>query len=367
MRVILSGGGTGGHIYPALALVDVIKEKEPDSEFLYIGSFRGVEQNIVPKAGLNFQQLNVQGFSRSLSLTNFKTIWLFFKAVKQAKRYIRDFQPDVVVGTGGYVSGAVLYAAQQLGIKTVIHEQNSVAGVTNKFLARKADKIALAFADAEQFFPAGKTVLVGNPRAQEVAGIQSDFSWTTYGLDDQQQTLLVFGGSQGAPAINAAFLDAIKDFNNRDYQVVLVAGPKRLANFQDDLKQRSLTLHDNVKVLPYIDNMPAVMKQATALVSRAGATSIAELTALGLPAILVPSPYVTGDHQSKNAAALVRAGAAKEIQEPDLSGRTLVEAADELLLDPAKSQAMQESATELGIRDAGDRLYQVIQDVMESK
>lgn len=364
MKVMLSGGGTGGHIYPALALADVIKEKEPETEFLYVGSFRGVEKNIVPKTGIPFKQLHVQGFKRSLSLDNFKTVWLFLKAVKQAKKIIKEFQPDVVVGTGGYVSGAVLKAAQELHIPTVIHEQNSVAGVTNKFLAKGATKIGIAFPDAKAFFPADKTELIGNPRAQEVAKMKSDFSWKTYGLSDDKKTLLIFGGSQGAPAINLATLEAIPAFNKRNYQVVLVAGPKRIDNFMRLLKDQGKVLSDNIKVLPYIDNMPAVMQKAAVLVSRAGATSIAELTALGLPSILVPSPFVTGDHQSKNAKSLVDAGAALSIKEPDLNGETLVKAADALLENDAQAKAMEGQSKKVGIRDAGDRFYHLIKEVI---
>ncbi|MBS9337607.1 undecaprenyldiphospho-muramoylpentapeptide beta-N-acetylglucosaminyltransferase [Fructobacillus parabroussonetiae] len=366
MKVMLSGGGTGGHIYPALALADIIKEKEDDAEFLYVGSFRGVEKNIVPKTGMPFKQLHVQGFKRSLSMDNVKTVWLFLKAVKQAKKMIRDFQPDVVVGTGGYVSGAVLKAAQKLHVPTVIHEQNSVAGVTNKFLAKNATKIGIAFPDAQAFFPKEKTELIGNPRAQEVAKMQSDFSWTTYGLSDDKKTLLIFGGSQGAPAINLATLAAIPAFNERDYQVVLVAGPKRIDHFMDLLKEQGKTLSDHVKVLPYIENMPAVMQKATVLVSRAGATSIAELTALGLPAILVPSPFVTGDHQSKNAKSLVDAGAALAIKEPDLDGNSLVKAADALLQNDAQAAAMKGQSKQVGITDAGDRFYALIKSVIKN-
>ncbi|GAP00091.1 UDP-N-acetylglucosamine--N-acetylmuramyl-(pentapeptide) pyrophosphoryl-undecaprenol N-acetylglucosamine transferase, partial [Fructobacillus ficulneus] len=250
-------------------------------------------------------------------------------------------------------------------IPTVIHEQNSVAGVTNKFLARKATKIALGFAAAESQFPAGKTVLIGNPRGQEVAELNSDFSWQEYGLADDKKTLLIFGGSQGAPAINLATLEAIEEFNKRTYQVVLVAGPKRIENFERLLQERGLTLGDHIKVLPYIENMPAVMKKADVLVSRAGATSIAELTALGLPAILIPSPFVTGDHQTKNASSLVEVGAALSIKEPDLNGASLVKAADALLLHDDQAAAMKKQAAAAGATDAGDRFYDLVKSVIK--
>ncbi|CAH1854337.1 undecaprenyldiphospho-muramoylpentapeptide beta-N-acetylglucosaminyltransferase [Convivina intestini] len=364
MRVILSGGGTGGHIYPALALSKVIKEHEPDSEFLYVGSLRGVEANIVPKTGMAFDQLEIQGFRRSLSFDNFKTLYFFLKAVHRAKKIIRDFKPDVVIGTGGYVSGAVVYAAQALKIPTVIHEQNSVAGITNRFLARKATRIGLAFQAAESQFPSEKTRLVGNPRAQEVAGIQSDFSWTEIGLTDNQPTLLIFGGSQGAPAINKAVLQAMSDFNQRSYQTVIVTGPKRFDSFQTQLKELNITPQAQIKILPYIDNMPAVLAKTAAIVARAGATSLAEITALGIPSILIPSPYVTGDHQRKNAQSLVEAGAALMITEDQLSEQKLMATVDQIMLDQTMRADMAKKAAAIGEPQAGEALYRLVLDAM---
>lgn len=359
MKIILSGGGTGGHIYPALALAEVIRKHEPNTEFLYVGSERGVESNIVPATGMPFEKLTVQGFKRSFSLENIKTVSLFLKAVKEAKKIIKDFDPDVVVGTGGYVSGAVVYAAQRLHIPTVIHEQNSVAGVTNKFLSRGATKIGVAFDAALSQFPKDKVFVVGNPRAQQVASIKSNFSWQQIGLSDEKPSLLIFGGSQGAPPINLAVIDAMQEFNKRNYQVVIVTGPKRYENVLDRLTTQPA---DNVRILPYIENMPEVLAKTSAIVSRAGATSIAEITALGIPSILVPSPYVTGDHQTKNAQSLVDAGAALMITEPALSGKALLLAADSLLLNESVSKTMTEQAKNVGIRDAGDRLYALILD-----
>ena len=210
MRLLVSGGGTGGHIYPALALIERLKQVEPDTEVLYVGTTRGLENKIVPAAGLRLKTLHTQGFKRSLSLENFKTVYLFLKSVHDAKKIIRDFKPDVVLGTGGYVSGAVLYAAAKMHIPTVIHEQNSVVGITNKFLSRYVDEIAIAFEAARDQFPADKVNMTGNPRAQQVAAnASSNYSWTNDGLSDDKPTMMVFGGSQGAPKINQSVIDAI--------------------------------------------------------------------------------------------------------------------------------------------------------------
>ncbi|WP_261810249.1 undecaprenyldiphospho-muramoylpentapeptide beta-N-acetylglucosaminyltransferase [Levilactobacillus humaensis] len=358
MRLIVSGGGTGGHIYPALALIKALKKRDPDAEVLYVGSERGLESSIVPAKGIPFKSTKIQGFKRSLSFENFKTVYLFLKSVHETKKMIREFKPDVVVGTGGYVSGAVVYAASRLHIPTMIHEQNSVVGITNRFLSRYVDRIAYVFDAAVDQLPANKMVKTGNPRAQEAAEVVSHFSWSEYHLQDNRPTLLVFGGSQGALKINAATVAAIPAFNQRDYQVVFVTGQKRYDGVMDQLKD--VTLNDNVVVKPYIPNMPEVLPKVAAIVGRAGATSLAEITADGIPSILIPSPYVTADHQTKNAQSLVNVGAAEIIKEADLTGETLVAKADQLMNDDALRQDMAQASKQLGVPDAADRVLDVV-------
>ncbi|KJW12295.1 undecaprenyldiphospho-muramoylpentapeptide beta-N-acetylglucosaminyltransferase [Levilactobacillus spicheri] len=358
MRLMVSGGGTGGHIYPALALIKALKKRDPDAQVMYVGSERGLESTIVPAKGIPFQSTRIQGFKRSLSLENFKTVYLFLKSVHEAKKMIRDFKPDVVVGTGGYVSGAVVYAASRLHVSTMIHEQNSVVGMTNKFLSRYVDKIAYVFDAAVDQLPANKMVKTGNPRAQEAAEIVSHFQWDEYGLHDDVPTLLIFGGSQGALKINSATVAAIPAFNQRNYQVVFVTGQKRYDGVMDQLK--NVQVADNVVVKPYIPNMPEVLPRVAAIVGRAGATSLAEITADGIPSILIPSPYVTADHQTKNAKSLVDVGAAEMITEADLSGTTLVAKADQLMNDDALRQDMASASKHLGVPDAADRVLDVV-------
>ena len=359
MRLLVSGGGTGGHIYPALALIERLKQVEPDTEVLYVGTTRGLENKIVPDAGIKLETMQMQGFKRSLSLDNFKTVYLFLKSVHHAKKIIRDFKPDVVLGTGGYVSGAVLYAAAKHHVPTVIHEQNSVVGVTNKFLSRYVDQIAIAFEAARSQFPAAKVTMVGNPRAQQVAAqTHSDFSWTEYGLKDEVPTLMIFGGSQGAPKINQTVVDAIPEFNKRDYQVLFATGQKRYEHVKEQLKD--VKLGDNVKAVPYIKDMPAKMPKVAALVSRAGATTIAEVTALGGPTILIPSPYVTANHQVKNAQALVRKNAGLMITEDRLDARSLLVQADKIMQNADLRAEMAAAAKKLGKPDAADHLIKVL-------
>ena len=339
MRIIVSGGGTGGHIYPALALIERLKQVEPDTQVLYVGTDRGLENKIVPAAGLELKVLHTQGFKRSLSLENFKTAYLFLKAVHDAKKIIKEFKPDVVLGTGGYVSGAVLYAAAKLHVPTVIH--------------------AIAFDAARDQFPAAKVTMCGNPRAQQAAAnANSDFSWTSYGLSDDKPVLMIFGGSQGAPKINASVVQAIPEFSKRDYQVVFATGQKRYDQVKEALKD--VKVGSNVKVVPYIEDMPTKMPKVACLVSRAGATTIAEITALGIPTILIPSPYVTANHQVKNAMALVKNGAAAMITEDQLDGRSLLVQADRLMEDQAARDQMAQASKKMGRPDAADRLIKIL-------
>lgn len=365
MRIIVSGGGTGGHIYPALATVKRLKALEPDTKVLYIGSERGLEGNIVPEAGFDFKSLRVQGFHRSLSLDNFKTIYLFLKATREAKKYLEIFKPDVVVGTGGYVSGPVLYAAQQMGIPTVIHEQNSVVGVTNKFLARKVTKVGVAFPAALPAFKDNLATVVGNPRAQEVVDGQGSFNWDELGLSANVPTVLVFGGSQGAIKINDSMVATLNDFAEKPYQVIFVTGAKRYEDVKQQMTDRKINVAKNIAVVPYISNMPQLMPRVSLVVGRAGATSLAEQTALGKPMILIPSPYVTNDHQTKNARSLASAGAAEMITEDSLSGTTLFATIDQLMTDENKRQIMANAAMKMGVPDAADQFIALIKSVIK--
>lgn len=360
MRLIVSAGGTGGHIYPALAMIDALKAQDATTEILYVGSQRGLEKDIVPKRGIPFEELEIQGFRRKLTFDNVKTMMLFMKAVNRAKKLIAEFKPDVVVGMGGYVSGTVVYAAQRMNIPTVIHEQNSVVGLTNKFLSRGVDEIGIAFEAAREQFPAGKVTFVGNPRAQEVVQIHSHFDWQEYGLKNERPTALIFGGSQGALKINQASIEAIPEFNKRDYQVVFVTGQKRYDGVLEQLNAKHILVGNNVVVKPYISNMPEVLPKVSAIVGRAGATSIAEITALGVPAILIPSPYVTADHQTKNAESLVKAGAAEMITESELNGSRLLAVVDAMMNDDVKRLEMERASKKLGVPDAADQLVALL-------
>lgn len=365
MRVLVSGGGTGGHIYPALALIDEIKKKRPDAEFLYVGTTKGLESKIVPNAGIPFKTIEIQGFKRSLSPENFKTIYLFLKSVHDSKQIIKEFKPDIVIGTGGYVCGAVVYAAAKLKVKTIIHEQNSVAGVTNKFLSHYVDKIGICFEDVKKEFPTKKVVFTGNPRAQQVANMRPSDRLKEYGLDPNKKTVLIFGGSRGALGINQASLAALDSFKDQPYQVLFVTGRVHFDDIMARLKGKKLP--QNVVIEPYIADMPALLPEITMIVGRAGATSLAEITALGIPSLLIPSPYVTHDHQTKNAQSLVKKDAALMLRESELDEKTLFAKIHLIMNDENRQVQMAKNAKAAGVPDASDRLLQVIDELIAQK
>ncbi|AEB29496.1 undecaprenyldiphospho-muramoylpentapeptide beta-N-acetylglucosaminyltransferase [Carnobacterium sp. 17-4] len=366
MKILLSGGGTGGHVYPALALMRRIQELNPTAEFLYVGTEKGLENRIVKEYGIPFASVEIKGFKRSLSLDTFKTIRMFISSINQAKQIVKKFQPDIVIGTGGYVCAPIVYAASKLGVPSIIHEQNSVAGITNKFLARYVTKIAICFEEVRNDFSKypKKVCFTGNPRAQEVSNVQKKAALEEYNLDSEKPTVLIFGGSRGAKRINDAFVEALPLLANKNYQVLMATGDIHFETIQSQLTKIKNEKF-NVSVVSYIPNMPEVFSTVSLVVSRSGATTLAELTALGLPSVLIPSPYVTNDHQTKNAESLVNKNAAKLINESELTGEKLVQTLDELMLNTNMRQEMAKNAKKMGMPDASDRIIELINEIVK--
>lgn len=361
MKIAVSGGGTGGHIYPALALIREIQKKDKNVEFLYIGTEKGLESKLVPRENIPFKSIHITGFKRKISFENVKTVLRFLKGVSDSKKMLKEFKPDVVIGTGGYVCGPVVYAAAKMGIPTIVHEQNSVPGLTNKFLSRYVDKIAICFEEAREFFPEQKVVLTGNPRASEVLGQDGIRGRLSSGLKLKMPTVLIFGGSRGAKPINEAVVKSLTELSGKLYQVLYVTGD---VHFEEVQKEVELVGNpDNVIIKPFIHNMPEVLAGIDLTVSRAGATTLAELTSLGIPSILIPSPYVTDNHQEKNARALSEHGAARLLLEKDLTGPKLVENIDQILGNEEKLANMKKAARKLGIPDAAQRLYHLMEEL----
>jgi UDP-N-acetylglucosamine--N-acetylmuramyl-(pentapeptide) pyrophosphoryl-undecaprenol N-acetylglucosamine transferase len=357
MNIVISGGGTGGHIYPALALIKEIKRHEPDSRVLYIGTERGLEAEIVPKEGIPFESVYITGFKRSLSFENVKTIARFLKATRRAKRLIREFKPDVVVGTGGYVCGPVVYAASTLGIPTLIHEQNVIPGLTNKFLSRYTERVAVTFSGSASYFPRAKTIVTGNPRATEVARADGCVGLASLSVPPGKKYVLIVGGSRGAKAINEAVIDMASSLSGYpDYHFIYVTGEVHYEKTLEAIRGTG-GIPENMTVRPFIYNMPEVLAGIDLIVNRAGASFLAEITALGLPSILIPSPYVTNNHQEKNARWLEEQGAARVILEPQLNGAALLVEIDTVLKDDGRVQAMRRAAKALGQPEAATLVY----------
>lgn len=367
-RIILSGGGTGGHIYPALAIYNRMKELNPQLECLYIGTENGLESTIVPKAGLDFKSIEISGLKRSLSLDNIKVIWQMLSSTKKAKDLIKEFNPDIVIGTGGFVCAPILFGATQLNIPTLIHEQNSVAGVTNKFLGRYVNNIATSFKEVHQDFSKveQKVTFTGNPRGQEVINYAKDDQILArdYNLDNQLPTVLVFGGSRGAPAINKAAIESVGTFASKNYQVIIGTGAGHYEEWLNYLEKNNISVPKNVKIVPYVENMAALFQSIDLVICRSGATTLAELTTLGLPSILIPSPYVTNNHQEKNAMSLVNQNAASIIKESSLNSESLLEAIDEIILDSTKLSEMSKNAKSLGTPHAIDDIIKLVETMV---
>ncbi|SFB84815.1 UDP-N-acetylglucosamine-N-acetylmuramylpentapeptide N-acetylglucosamine transferase [Alkalibacterium subtropicum] len=376
MKILVTGGGTGGHIYPALALMNRMKELDNTAEILYVGTHRGLESTIVPEQGYMFEPLKVEGFKRDISFKgvvyNLNTVKLFLSSVFKAKKLVKRFDPDVVIGTGGYVSAPVCYAAAKLNVPTLIHEQNSVVGLTNKFLARHVSKIAICFEEArEQFGPnKDKVVYTGNPRAQEVAGLVKTDILKDYDLDPDKPTVLIFGGSRGAFKINETILDSGADLIRKPYQILFITGKHHHKSIMEKWHNAAFASDQesgNVKIVPYINNLPEVFAAVSLVVSRSGATTLAELTALGIPSILIPSPNVTEDHQTKNAKSLADKGAAFMLTESELRSEVLIDKIDQLMTDKYKRDEMGQASRALGKPNASDLIIETILKLLKSE
>ena len=363
MRIIVSGGGTGGHIYPAVTLIRTLQKKVPQLEVLYVGTHAGLEADIIPKEGIPFATVDLQGLKRSLSPVNILRIGKALGSVSKAAKIVREFAPDVVIGTGGYVCGPVLLAASLMGIPALIQEQNVIPGITNKILARFVSRIATGTLQANKYFPADKVVFTGNPIRSEVMEASPALGYESFGLDPHKKTILVSGGSRGARSINRAMVGVLKHFaNNPQIQILHVTGKNEYEDVVTRVKAEGLDWEqtNNIHIKPYLYNMPQAMAVTDLAVFRAGATGLAELTAKGIPAILIPYPYAAENHQEHNARALEQAGAAKVILNSELTDTVLIHSIEELLQEESSLQKMAEASVKLGRPQAADTIAEMI-------
>lgn len=351
LRIIISGGGTGGHIFPAVSIANAIRRKDPEAKILFVGALGRMEMQRVPEAGYEIKGLPICGFDRKNLLRNFSVLYKIWKSQRMAKQIIRDFKPMAAVGVGGYASGPTLNQCADMGIPCLIQEQNSYAGVTNKLLAKKAQKICVAYEGMERFFPKEKIILTGNPVRQALldTDITREEAIRTFGLNPDKKTILLVGGSLGARTINESVLQHLDLVKESGVQFIWQTGKYYHAAINEQLKE-----HQDLgmlKATDFISDMGVAYRAADLVISRAGASSISEFCLIGKPVILVPSPNVAEDHQTKNAMALVNKDAALLVSDAD-APQELLKTAIKTVNDEARMATLSENILKLGLKDS---------------
>ena len=352
LKVIISGGGTGGHIFPAISIANALKALCPDVQILFVGAIDRMEMQRVPAAGYRIKGLPICGFDRQHKLKNIKVLFKIWKSQRMAKKIIKDFKPDVVVGVGGFASGPTLNTAASMGIPCLIQEQNSYAGVTNKLLAKKAEKICVAYEGMDRFFPAEKIIMTGNPVRQALLNtkISREDAVKSFGLDPTKKTILLLGGSLGARTINVSVLLHLDLVKSTDVQFIWQTGSYYSAAIAEELKGENIP---NLKVTDFITDMATAYKAADLVISRAGASSISEFCLIGKPVILVPSPNVAEDHQTKNALALSTKNAAIHVKDADAPAN-LLELAVHTVNDNKRLAELSENVLKLALPNSAE-------------
>ena len=360
LRVVISGGGTGGHIFPAVSIANAIKELRPDAKILFVGALGRMEMQRVPQAGYEIKGLPIRGFLRPLwKPGNIGVAIDYLKSKSMAKKLLRDFQPQVAVGVGGYASSAALGAANSLGIPTLLQEQNSYAGLANKNLAAKASKICVAYEGMERFFPADKILMTGNPVRQQLldAKMTREEALKSFGLSADKKTVLLVGGSLGARTINESVLTHLDAIRHSDLQFIWQTGKYYSTQIAETLQQKGQP--ENLRVMDFISDMAAAYRAADLVISRAGASSISEFCLIGKAVILVPSPNVAEDHQTKNALALVNKDAALYVKDAEAKDR-LIPLAIKTVGDAARLKTLSENVLKLGLPDSAKTIAQEV-------
>lgn len=363
MKVVISGGGTGGHIYPAIAIANRIKEGNPKAEILFIGTKQGLESDIVPKAGYPIQFIPVSYLKRKLSFHNVKSAGLLMKGLLEARKILKNFQPDIVIGTGGFVCGPVLYIAAKLGYKTFIHEQNVFPGLTNRILSKHVDCIALSFEEAKKYFKHSKKMIVtGNPIREDFLTITQDEAANKY--NKKKPIVLVVGGSGGSRKLNGAVIELLKMHPTNSFEIILVTGKNHYANVMETIKEDH-EIEKNNRILPYINDMPYALQACDLIICSAGAITIAEITSAGKASILIPKAHTAENHQEYNARALSEKGAAMMIKENELTGEILFEKISHIFDNPKILEAMKQKSKGQSKMKAADKIYFEIQDLIK--
>lgn len=371
MKVIVSAAGTGGHINPAIAIANKIKEKEPDSKIIFIGTNRGLENDLVPRAGYELKTIEAYGLKKEISFSNIKHIFQTIKSTKEVKKIIDEFKPDLVLGTGGYICGPVFSAAISKKIPTVLHESNAYPGKAVKMFSKDVDLVLTGFEEAKnRLTSCKKVVTTGTPtkiRKVEISENRKKEILKGLGIKNDLPIVLIFGGSQGAKAINDAVFDLILKKSNKDYQIIWAAGPKQYDVIKENFEKENIYLNHltNVKILPYIYNMEEMMNIADLLVARSGAMTITEVAIVGKPAIFIPLPSMSANRQEDNARVLEKIGAAKIILNKDITAERLSEEINEIILKKSELEEMGRLANSIAPSDVEEKIYKEIYSLVK--
>ncbi|MGN0624036.1 MAG: undecaprenyldiphospho-muramoylpentapeptide beta-N-acetylglucosaminyltransferase [Oscillospiraceae bacterium] len=375
LRVLLAGGGTAGHVNPALAIAEIIKEHYPDAEFCFAGNPNKLEAKLIPQAGYRFEPIMVEGFQRRLSMENIKrnikAAWYLSRTGSRAKEIIKDFKPDLVIGTGGYVSGPIVRKAAQMGIKTAIHEANAFAGVTTKLLSKKVDRIMLTVEETKNLEPEvkSKAVVTGLPVRKAFEKKTKSEARRELGFSDSDIVILSTGGSLGARVLNENIARLLKWYQDNDKKVCHIHSYgtyKGYADYVDKLEADGVKVKENPRLIvkEYI-NMPLCMAAADLVITRCGASTLTELESVGRGAILIPSPMVAENHQYHNGMVLEKAGAGFVFEEKDLTETTVIDKVDELISQPQKLEELSANAAKLYISDTSDRIFNTLKPLIK--
>ncbi|MDB0438348.1 undecaprenyldiphospho-muramoylpentapeptide beta-N-acetylglucosaminyltransferase [Clostridioides difficile] len=367
MKVLLSGGGTGGHVYPAIAIANKIRDEHPDAEIMFVGTEKGIESEIVPKYGFELKTVTVQGFKRKIDFDNVKRVFKLFKGLEQSRKIVKKFKPDVVIGTGGYVSGPVLFNASMGKIPAIIHEQNSFPGVTNKILSKTVTKVLTSFEDSHKRFPEAaeeKLVFTGNPVRKEILLSRKNIARKNLGISEEKKMVLCYGGSGGSRKINDAMRLVIKNMVNEDIAFIFATGKSYYEEFMESIS--NINLKPYQKVVPYLEDMANALAASDLVIGSAGAISLAEITALGKPSIIIPKAYTAENHQEYNAKSIEKQGAGIAILEKNLTPESLNTAVFKLLGDRELLVDMANASKNVGRPEAIDLIYDEIIKVYNS-
>ncbi|WP_130807240.1 undecaprenyldiphospho-muramoylpentapeptide beta-N-acetylglucosaminyltransferase [Senegalia massiliensis] len=363
MKFLITGGGTGGHISPALAIAKKIKKEKPDSEILYVGTHNSMESELVPREGFKFKGIRVKGFERRLSVDTIKSVKELLYGLNDARKVIKDFNPDVVIGTGGYVCGPVVLIASLKKIPTLIHEQNALPGATNRILSGFVDKIAASFEESKKYFKnEDKVTITGNPVKIDFFEVDKEEAYKKLKIDRNKDFVISLGGSGGQKSLNESIIGLIeKNLENDNLQLFHITGKNHYDKFMHKLKSRGINkLPSHINVVPFFYDMPSGFKIADLVITSAGAITLAEITALGLPSIIIPKGYTTGNHQEYNARAIEKAGAGITILDKDVSGEKLNDEMISLLKNKERLIQMSMNSKKLGKKDSVDKIYNLI-------